>query len=80
MLLLQTALTAAYVAFVVRVWRVSRRRAAGAAAAGSAGLLPAADCPPESAVGWPPLGTEFGPYVDEGMAALDAYLSGGLAP
>jgi len=78
-LLLQTALTASYVAFVVRVWRMSRRRAAGSVAAG-ASLLPAADCPPESAVGWPPLGTEFGLYVDEGMAALDAYLSGGLAP
>jgi hypothetical protein len=80
MLLLQTVLTAAYLAFVVRVWGVTRRRGTGADVAVAGPLLPAADCPPESAVGWPPLGTEFGSYVDEGITALDAYLSGGLAP
>jgi hypothetical protein len=80
MLLLQTVVTAAYLAVVVRVWTVSRQRATRRGAVGAAAPLPAADCPPEAAVGWPPLGTEFGSYVDEGMAALDAYLSGGLAP
>ena len=38
--------------------------------------LPADDQPPASAVGWPPeAAAAFTTYVDDGFAALDAYLS-----
>ena len=75
MLLVQTLLTVAYLVLVGRVWSVSRhgRRPLPPAS------LAAADLAPESAVGWPPLGEDFEPYVDEGIAALDAYLSEGFA-
>ena len=75
MLLLQTLLTVAYVAVVGRVWLLKRR---GAATPGPA-ALPIADQPPETAVGLPPAGEEFVTYVDDGMAALDDYLSEGFA-
>jgi hypothetical protein len=74
MLLLQTLLTVAYVAVVGRVWQLKRRGAGGPAPA-----LPVADQAPETAVGLPPSGDEFGSYVDEGIAALDDYLSEGFA-
>ena len=41
--------------------------------------LPIADQAPETAVGLPPAGEEFVSYVDDGMAALDDYLSEGFA-
>jgi hypothetical protein len=74
MLLLQTLLTVAYVAVVGRVWLLKRRGAALPAAA-----LPMADQAPETAVGLPPAGEEFVTYVDDGIAALDDYLSEGFA-
>lgn len=54
--------------------------AAALAAAEPLPPLPADDLPPETAVGWPPEGSGFPTYVEEGFAALDAYLSGGFAP
>ena len=73
MLLLQTLLTVAYVAVVSRVWLLKRRGGPGAPA------LPIADQAPETAVGLPPAGEEFVSYVDDGIAALDDYLSEGFA-
>ncbi len=75
MLLLQTLLTVAYVAVVSRVWLLKRR---GPVLPGAA-VLPIADQAPETAVGLPPAGEEFVSYVDDGMAALDDYLSEGFA-
>jgi hypothetical protein len=75
MLFLQTLLTVAYVAVVGRVWLLKRR---GVQLAG-APVLPMADQAPETAVGLPPAGEEFETYVDDGMAALDDYLSEGFA-
>ena len=74
MLLLQTLLTVAYVAVVGRVWLLKRRGALAGVPA-----LPIADQAPETAVGLPPAGEEFVTYVDDGMAALDDYLSEGFA-
>jgi len=37
--------------------------------------LPAEDQPPAAAVGWPPGGSRLPAYLDDGFAALDAYLS-----
>jgi len=75
MLLVQTLLTVAYLVLVGRVWSVARQRGREPAPPS----LAAADLAPESAVGWPPMGVGFEPYVDEGIAALDAYLSEGSA-
>jgi hypothetical protein len=75
LLLLQTLVTAAYVVVVGRVWLVIRQGAQRR----SATCLPAADLPPEAAMGPPPSGEDFESYVDDGMAALDAYLSEGFA-
>lgn len=55
--------------------RAVRRRVAGVACAG----IPVDDRPPPSAVGWPPDGAAFTAYVDQGFAAIDAYLSQGHA-
>jgi len=74
MLLLQTLLTVAYVAVVGRVWLLKRRGALPGTA-----VLPIADQAPETAVGLPPAGEEFVSYVDDGIAALDDYLSEGFA-
>jgi hypothetical protein len=75
MLLLQTLLTAAYLAVVGRVWLLKRRGTRLLAAP----VLPVADQAPETAVGLPPAGDDFVTYVDEGIAALGDYLSEGFA-
>ncbi|MGZ4591161.1 MAG: hypothetical protein ACXV4A_06230 [Actinomycetes bacterium] len=75
MLLLLTVLTAGYFAGVLWV-RWSRRRLIAPLPLPA---LPAEDRPPASAVGWPPEGSRFTRYVDEGFAALDAYLEEGFA-
>jgi hypothetical protein len=63
----------------VVIWvRRARRRSAPVTEAVAA-TLPAEDQPPPSAVGWPPKGARFTSYVDEGFAALDAYLQDGYA-
>jgi hypothetical protein len=78
MLILLTLLTAGYFAAVLWVRRGTRQRAA--AAAGAVVVeLPADDQPPTSAVGWPPGGSQFTAYVDQGFQALDAYLAEGFA-
>jgi len=41
--------------------------------------LPVDDRPPPTAVGWPPGGSGFASYVDDGFAAIDAWLSEGHA-
>jgi hypothetical protein len=76
MLILLALLTAAY--FAVVVW-LRRTRRASAVSTEPAAELPVDDQPPATAVGWPPAGTGFTSYVDEGFAALDAYLSEGFA-
>ena len=78
MLVLLVLLTASYFAVVLWVLR-SKRRAAEAAVA-AAPCLPEDDQAPASAIGWPPEGTKLMPYVDEGFAALDAYLAGATPP
>jgi hypothetical protein len=75
LLLLQTLLTVAYVVVVGRVWLVTRQGGRRPLAP----CLPAADSPPEGALAPPPSGEDFESYVDDGMAALDAYLSEGFA-
>jgi hypothetical protein len=75
-LVLLTLLTAGYFAVVIRVRRAGKLRRAAQAQPVE---LPEDDRPPETAVGWPPVGAEFSAYVDEGFAALDAYLSEGFA-
>jgi hypothetical protein len=76
MLFLLALLTAGYFAGVV--WLCRNRRAVEKPAALPI-ELPQDDRPPASAVGWPPQGTRFEQYVDEGVAALDAYLADGYA-
>lgn len=76
MVILLTVLTATYAVVVVRVCR-ARRRARLLDRALLAGEVPAADRPPSSAVGWPPTGAAFTGYVEQGIAALDGYLSEG---
>ena len=75
MLVLLALLTAGYFAVVIRVRRAAKCRRVSAEPV----VLPADDLPPETAVGWPPVGAAFSAYVDEGFAALDAYLSEGFA-
>jgi hypothetical protein len=77
MVVLLAVLTAAYFAVVVWVRRAAGRTVTGPVAV--AVELPEEDQPPASAVGWPPSGAGFSSYVDEGFAALDAYLSEGFA-
>jgi hypothetical protein len=72
-LLLQATITVAYLAVVGRAWSVSRRRRALCDPLAYA--LPMADQAPETAVGWPPEGSDFHGYVEDGIAAVDAYLS-----
>ena len=73
MLVLVAILTVGYFAAVGWLRRDASQRAVAARP-----TLPAADLPPGTAVGWPPLGSAFPEYVDEGFAALDAYLSQGF--
>ena len=75
MLFLVFLLTVSYFAAVVWVLQSKRRRAKMLVP-----CLPADDLPPTSAIGWPPEGSRFTEYVDEGFAALDAYRSGALPP
>ena len=80
MLILLTLLTVSYFAAVIWVRRGAKQRAAAAAAAVvQLVALPADDLPPTSAVGWPPGGSQFSAYVDQGFQALDAYLAEGFA-
>ena len=67
MLLAQALVTAVYLVFVVRVWTVSRQLRAQAAATGAAVALVVEE-------------ERLTPYVEDGLAALDAYLSEGYAP
>jgi hypothetical protein len=69
-------LTAAYFAAVVWLRR-TKRHAAGADPEQPLADLPVEDQPPATAVGWPPGGTGFAAYVDDGFAAIDAWLSEG---
>jgi hypothetical protein len=75
MLILLVLVSVGFVAEVLWVRRVLNRRAASAPAGQL--QIPGDDLPPSSAVGWPPApgGAGFTTYVDDGFAALDAYLS-----
>ena len=75
MLILLALVTVGFVAEVLWVRRVRKRRRVDAVAAPEPAQLPADDQPPSSAIGWPPGGAGFTTYVDDGFAALDAYLS-----
>ena len=83
MVILLTLLTAGYLLVVLRVRRCARAGRAAAAAGRAIGPLgadlPVDDRPPVTAVGWQPDGGGFTCYVDEGVAALDAYLAEGFA-
>ena len=79
MLILLAQLTTGYFAVVAWWWHSRKTGSAGGAASAPVAMLPAEDQPPASAIGWPPSGTGFASYVDEGFAALDAYLSEGYA-
>jgi cbb3-type cytochrome oxidase subunit 3 len=68
-------LTVSFFAAVLWILRSSPRQASAGAP-----CLPEDDQPPASAVGWPPEGGKLTLYVDEGFAALDAYLAGATPP
>ena len=71
-------LTTAYFAAVIWLRR-KRRDASSAGADQPVADLPVEDQPPPTAVGWPPGGSGFASYVDDGVAAIDAWLSEGHA-
>ena len=71
MLFVLVVLTVGYFAAVVWVRRSVRR----SRPVFDVASLPAEDQPPASAVGWPPGGSAFTPYVNSGFRALTAYLS-----
>jgi hypothetical protein len=71
-------LTVAYFAAVIWLRR-TRRGVAAAGAEPAVADLPVEDQPPPTAVGWPPGGSGFASYVDDGFAAIDAWLSEGHA-
>jgi hypothetical protein len=75
MLILLALVSVGLVAEVLWVRRALRRRRGVVAV--EPVQRPAEDQPPSSAVGWPPApgGAAFTTYVDDGFAALDAYLS-----
>jgi hypothetical protein len=75
MLVLLTLLTLSYFVAVVWILRSKKRTVRRVAP-----VLPDEDQAPASAVGWPPEGTRLPAYVDEGFAALDAYLAGATPP
>jgi hypothetical protein len=72
-------LTAAYFASVVWLRRSRRRAEVDASTPPGVTDLPVADQPPPTAVGWPPAGSRFAAYVEDGVAAIDAWLSQGRA-
>ena len=76
MLILLALVTVGFVAEVLWVRRTRKRRRVDSAVTEPT-QLPTDDQPPASAVGWPPApdGAAFTTYVDDGFAALDAYLS-----
>jgi len=78
MLIPLALLTVGFFAVVTWVLRGRKHRLAAAVTEVPV-MLPADDLPPASAVGWPPGGRQFTSYVDNGFAALDAYLSEGYA-
>jgi hypothetical protein len=78
MLIALTLLTVGFVAVVAWLLHGRKGRLAPSVAAVPP-MLPADDLPPASAIGWPPGGKQFTSYVDNGFAALDAYLSEGYA-
>lgn len=77
MLVFLALLTLGYVGVVLFLRRAKRTMTGPTLAA--VADLPADDRPPPAAVGWPPAGSGFESYVDDGFAALDAYLSEGFA-
>jgi hypothetical protein len=77
MLVILVLLTVSY--FGVVYW-VRRSKRLLAAVVVPAPCLPDDDQAPESAVGWPPEGARRTLYLDEGFAALDAYLAGAIPP
>jgi hypothetical protein len=77
-LLIQAAITVAYLTVVGRAWMLARRRRKQGFEALLVGRH-VADLPPAAAVGWPPEGTLFNAYVEEGLDAMGAYLSEGAA-
>jgi hypothetical protein len=74
MLFLLMVVTVGYFAGLYALRR-KRTSSATPAAAVTPPALPAEDQPPAAAVGWPPGGARLPAYLDEGFAALDAYLS-----
>ena len=76
-LLLQAAITVAYLVVFGRACAVARRRrSVGALMRIAPYVLPAADRPPAGAVGWPPEApAALAAYVESGLAAVDAYLA-----
>jgi hypothetical protein len=72
MLIVLTLLTVGYGVALVWVLRLKPRRRA--AATGEL-TLPIADQPPATAVGWPPQGSQFSAYVEDGLSEVDAFLA-----
>jgi hypothetical protein len=68
-------LTTGYFAGIVWLRRSRGAAALPSAADGPALALPDLDQPPLAAVGWPPMGAGLPSYLDEGFAALDAFLA-----
>jgi hypothetical protein len=75
MLVLLALLTISYFAAVAWVVNTKRRGSLTVAP-----CLPDDDQPPATAVGWPPDGTRFTEYVDQGHSQLYAYLAGATPP
>jgi hypothetical protein len=75
MLFVLMLLTAGYFAGVYLLRSSKRRSPAAPAATVPRPVLPADDLPPAAAVGWPPAGARLSVYLDEGYAAIDAFLS-----
>jgi hypothetical protein len=74
MLFLLMLVTVGYFAGLYALRRKSKSSTTPAAAV-TPPALPAEDQPPAAAVGWPPGGSRLPAYLDDGFAALDAYLS-----
>jgi hypothetical protein len=74
-MLFLVVLTTGYFAGVIWLRRSRGAVALPPAAEGPGLALPDQDQPPPAAVGWPPLGARLPAYLDEGFAALDAFLA-----